>query len=396
MNDRFSRLELDAPTQPVQATVHATPQSQGVFTPFSQFIQQLADERKLKHDSYYRESAVRLKTVDELMGGKGRFEDSDAMYALVDYLGISRSTVKDLIKNGYEDHARTVINSELDKREIAAAKKGKTGEYLLRYMKRADGSEVVRRILTDDYGIINNDDVVRYIAEALPKNSVADAITSHSNSDMNHVSGNLILPDHTIKLPDSDYSFGLAYKNDEIGEGTVQINPFVFRGFCFNGLIYSKQAVGVKVKIVHRGKRGVVDQIKLKSDIKFAVMSALSLSSKLPSQLDNALHVKVTNVAELVTYLSKQNGLTMPMGLAWWKDYQQLPNETVSGVVNALTSSAKAFTGVDRYQMESVAGNILTPSLDASKSNMSDMWSQYIQVAKKQDISMVQNYLMLS
>ena len=52
-------------------------------------------------------------------------------------------------------------------------------------------------------------------------------------------------------------------------------------------------------------------------------------------------------------------------------------SNAASRVYNALTDASKAFVGDKQYQMQSTASVILTPSLTASKLDMTSLWNGY-------------------
>jgi hypothetical protein len=367
--------------------------------PFGEYFDQVKRDAKFKRDVLTPESEVRLDS--DLCLPDGTQVTDNGVDTIRSFTDVKSTTVANLNELGYRPMIATVLNSELDKREIAWAEKGKTKPRDFRIRLRHDnqGHDVARAIVSERYGVIDNDTALQMLVDALPnKSAINDALMSHGFDDGDNMYGNVLLPDYLKSDVDSDYGVGIAFRNSEIRKAVFRIDPFLFRAICLNGCIWGRMNSEIKINQKHLGN---IDLAQLRADVKRAVTVALTHGNSLLVQMGHTREVEVENVDAIIAQLSRANRLTIEQGRAWQKGYTDSLQErmghihdgTAFGVVNGLTRAAQSYTGEDRTYMETIAGLIMTPSLDAPLSEVNSYWQDTAAQAKRLDEETVKLYV---
>lgn len=283
----------------------------------------------------------------------------------------------------------TQVNLELDiNRSIWAAehpkKRLENQEVLLR-LRKENGWEVVRMVASDRYGIIDHQDVLRMLMDAMPSEHVVDALVSHWSNDGDNLHGTILLPDQMKDFPDSQYGVGIAVANSEVGKDILKIMPFLFRSICENGCVWGRRDSSIEINRKHlMNKDKGIDWASLRNETKRVVQVALAHGDKLMTQANYAREAKVAaeDIAPAIAYLSREFGLSIEQARAWYAGFTVEPYDSAYGIWNGLTRGAQEFTGDKRWAMETMAGDILTPSLDASQDSVIQKWNKTVEYAK--------------
>lgn len=363
--------------------------------PFPTFRAAVDSDHLTKRDLVVPESNVRLD--ENLCLPDGTEFTTYGLSTLGKFTDIKSGTIEDLVSHDYRSLAATVINSELDKRELDWDDKGKRPrDFIVRLRKEGD-KEVARFVGSERYGKVDNRDVARILADALPTHALADVLASHIWDNGDDMFGNLLMPDYMKQDVDSEYGVGIAFRNSEVGKHMFRIDPFLFRAICLNGMIYNRQESSNCVHIKHSG---TIDMFDLADQAKRAVTNALSLGNDLLTQMGYTRDIAVSNVEKTIVSLGedRKNRLTRPQIKAWLDGYKQEINEkadekTAFAVVQGLTRGAQQFSGESRVEMETAAGNILTPSIVASKEVVAKTWQDYVAAASRVTEEQVKQYL---
>lgn len=287
--------------------------------------------------------------------------------------GLPKSRVKTL-QTEIEDLARRIEDS-----------KG----FLVRTRHDDDGNNVVRYIASDRYGVIDNTDVMKIIADALP-GGWGDSLASHAWNDGDSMLGNVLLPDYIKNRPDSEYGVGFAFKNSEIGRFRFEINPFLFRAICLNGCIWGRSNSIITVDKKHLGN---IDIMAIAAEVKNAIAVALAEGEQVLELFDKSKEITVVNQTELVAALSKEYKLTIPQGRAWLNGIAAEPGDTVFHMVQGLTRAAQDFVGDSRRNMEEVAGLIVAPSLTAEIDDIAKLWDKFGLMGERLTEDQVKTYV---
>jgi hypothetical protein len=345
-------------------------------TPFSDFIETVKSQSTNKVDVVKPESEIRLKDVDTLVDGTPLTDSG--MNSLRVFADMPSSIISFLKEREYNDDLVKYMNTELDRRETLWNNKGKEKRtFNVRIRHDGEGNNVVRAIVSERYGVIDNSEAMEMVANALP--SLNDALASHLFNDGDDIYGNILLPDYMKSEPDSDYGVGIAFKNSEIRNSTFKISPFLFRAICLNGMIWGRMNSEISVNQKHMGK---IDLGDLQLQVTQAIKVALTQGNDMLTLLGYAKQVKVTNPVAVIAQLARDEKMTIEQGKLWHKGYLDSLHErhgdvhekSAFGIINGLTRSAQDYTGASREEMETLASKILAPSIDSSLQEISKRW----------------------
>jgi hypothetical protein len=345
-------------------------------TPFSDFIETVKSQSTNKVDVVKPESEIRLKDVDTLVDGTPLTDSG--MNSLRVFADMPSSIISFLKEREYNDDLVKYMNTELDRRETLWNNKGKEKRtFNVRIRHDGEGNNVVRAIVSERYGVIDNSEAMEMVANALP--SLNDALASHLFNDGDDIYGNILLPDYMKSEPDSDYGVGIAFKNSEIRNSTFKISPFLFRAICLNGMIWGRMNSEISVNQKHMGK---IDLGDLQLQVTQAIKVALTQGNDMLTLLGYSKQVKVTNPVAVIAQLARDEKMTIEQGKLWHKGYLDSLHErhgdvhekSAFGIINGLTRSAQDYTGASREEMETLASKILAPSIDSSLQEISKRW----------------------
>lgn len=358
---------------------------------FTSFQAQIKSDAARKTDEVRPEAEVRLDSSLRLPDGLS-FTQFGLSTLVSKYTGVPMAMVDFLVNNSeshpeYAGQLADYINNSLDERNSdyqnhvyksgsSRAEKGKERTFLLR--KRFEGDqEVVRMVGSERYGVADNDLMLDLLAESLPSKGIDLALASHVYNNGDDINGNILIPDMMKSRPDSDYGVGIAFRNSEVGKYTFQVTPFLFRAICKNGCIWGLRESEMRVNKKHLG---TIDMWDLRNQVKKAVEIALTEGNCLLNNMEMAQQVKVAkgDIGKIIAYLAKQNKLTVEQGRAWFQDFHIEPFENAFGVINSLTRAAQRYNGDTRFELEAVAGEILSPKLQTSVNDMEKRWAQII------------------
>ena len=355
---------------------HVAKQWQAKCTPLADFIETVKFQSTNKVDVVKPESAIRLKDVDTLVDGTPLTDSG--MNSLRVFADMPSSIISFLKEREYNDDLVKYMNAELDRRETQWNNKGKEKRtFNVRIRHDGEGNNVVRAIVSERYGVIDNSEAMEMVANALP--SLNDALASHLFNDGDDIYGNILLPDYMKSEPDSDYGVGIAFKNSEIRNSTFKISPFLFRAICLNGMIWGRMNSEISVDQRHMGK---IDLDSLQVKVTQAIKVALTQGNDMLTLLGYAKQVKVTDPVAVIAQLARDEKMTIEQGKLWHKGYLDSLHErhgdvhekSAFGIINGLTRSAQDYTGASREEMETLASKILAPSIDSSLQEISKRW----------------------
>ena len=355
---------------------HVAKQWQAKCTPLADFIETVKSQSTNKVDVVKPESEIRLKDVDTLVDGTPLTDSG--MNSLRVFADMPSSIISFLKEREYNDDLVKYMNAELDRRETLWNNKGKEKRtFNVRIRHDDEGNDVVRAIVSERYGVIDNHEAMEMVSNALP--SLNDALASHLFNDGDDIFGNILLPDYMKSEPDSDYGVGIAFKNSEIRNSTFKISPFLFRAICLNGMIWGRMNSEINVNQRHMGK---IDLGDLQLQVTQAIKVALTQGNDMLTLLGYAKQVKVTNPVAVIAQLARDEKMTIEQGKLWHKGYLDSLHErhgdvhekSAFGIINGLTRSAQDYNASTREEMETLASKILAPAIDSSLQEISKRW----------------------
>ena len=377
-----------------EAHRHVSKIWQDKCTPLSDFIATVKKQAENKRDIVKPESEVRLKDANTLVDGMPLTDSG--LNSLRMFTDIPSSMISFMKEREYNEELTRIFNDELNHREEKWANDGKEPrDFRIRIRHDDDGNDIIRAIVSEKYGVIDNYEAMEMIADALP--SLKDALASHISNDGDDIFGNVLLPDHMKSEPDSDYGVGIAFRNSEIRNATLKVSPFLFRAICLNGMIWGRSNSEITINQKHMGN---INSAKIRKEIQHAVTVALTQGDSMLTLLGHSKKVKVENPLAVIAQLTRDQKMTTEQGRAWHRGYLDsldegnghLHENTAFGVVNGLTRSAQFFKGATREQMETYSSYILSPSIDADLQSISKRWGRIADNASQLGEKIINQY----
>jgi len=363
-------------------------------TPLADFVETVKKQSAHKEDRVKKESEIRLLDANTLLDGTPLTKSG--LNSLRGFTDIPSSMISFLQERGYENDMVKFVNEELNRRETTWNHSGKEPrDFRVRVRHDDEGNDVIRAIVSERYGVIDNADAMDMIVHSLP--SLKDALASHIHNDGDDIFGNVLLPDYMKSEPDSDYGVGIAFRNSEIRNSTFKISPFLFRAICLNGMIWGRQNSEITVNQRHMGK---IDLNELQEQVTIAVKVALTQGNDLLTLMSLSKQVKVENPLATIALLARDQKMTIEQGKLWHKGYLDSLHEanghvhenTAFGIVNGLTRASQDFKGSMREQMETQASFILAPSIDSDLQAISKRWGMITERAKLEKEKTINQY----
>ena len=363
--------------------------------PFADFVKTVQSQSENKVDNVKPESQIRLKDIDTLIDGTPLTESG--LNSLRLFTDIPSSMISYMKDRDYSDDLVRYLNDDLNRREKEWNGKGKDArEFRVRVRHDDAGNDIIRAIVSERYGVIDNHEALDMIVDALP--SLDDALASHLFNDGDDIYGNVLLPDRMKSEPDSDYGVGIAFRNSEIRNSTFKISPFLFRAICLNGMIWGRMNSEIQINQKHLGK---IDTVDLQQQVRHAIAVALTQGNDMLTLLGYSKQVKVDNVLPVIAQICRDEKLTVAQGKLWHKGYLDSLHETTGhfndktafGIVNGLTRSAQDYNASTRENMETIASKILSPAIDSDLQAISRRWgliSERANILKDKEINQYQ------
>lgn len=373
---------------------HVAKQWQDKCTSFSDFVETVKKQSEHKEDRVKKESEIRLSDANTLLDGTPLTKSG--LNSLRMFTDIPSSMISFLQEREYDDELVKFVNQELDRRETTWNHSGKEPrDFRVRVRHDDEGNDVIRAIVSERYGVIDNADAMDMIVNSLP--TLKDALASHIHNDGDDIFGNVLLPDFMKSEPDSDYGVGIAFRNSEIRNSTFKISPFLFRAICLNGMIWGRQNSEITVNQRHMGK---IDLNELQEQVTIAVKVALTQGNDLLTLMSLSKQVKVENPLATIALLARDQKMTIEQGKLWHKGYLDSLHEanghvnenTAFGIVNGLTRASQDFKGNMREQMETQASFILAPAIDSDLQAISKRWGMIGERAKLEKEKTINQY----
>ena len=373
---------------------HVAKQWQDKCTPLADFVETVKKQSEHKEDRVKKESQIRLSDANTLLDGTPLTKSG--LNSLRMFTDIPSSMISFLQEREYDDELVKFVNQELDRRETTWNHSGKEPrDFRVRVRHDDEGNDVIRAIVSERYGVIDNADAMEMIVNSLP--TLKDALASHIHNDGDDIFGNVLLPDFMKSEPDSDYGVGIAFRNSEIRNSTFKISPFLFRAICLNGMIWGRQNSEITVNQRHMGK---IDLNELQEQVTIAVKVALTQGNDLLTLMSLSKQVKVENPLATIALLARDQKMTIEQGKLWHKGYLDSLHEanghvhenTAFGIVNGLTRASQDFKGNMREQMETQASFILAPAIDSDLQAISKRWGMIGERAKLEKEKTINQY----
>lgn len=215
-------------------------------------------------------------------------------------------------------------------------------------------SETLRAVLSASYSRIDNSQLLTHVEPVLK------APFQIGKFDLTDESLHLRIIDPHLRrevLPGDDLTVGVHISNSEVGRRSVTIDALVYRLVCTNGLIRL-----VKGKSLLRQRHLHVQTLRLEAAVHEAMSEALATAAAFLEIVKAATRARVKDVDETLKHLADQWNFSRPfvtqvkISLIGETPDQQ---DTMYGLVNALTHAAQRLPADERYDIEVLGGRLL-------------------------------------
>lgn len=228
-----------------------------------------------------------------------------------------------------------------------------------RWMLRAKG-ETLRAVLSERYSPLDNSELLDAL---MPTLSARYRVDWFALADEGlHL--RIVDPDRAREvLPDDELSVGIHISNSEVGFRSVTVDALIYRLVCKNGLIRL-----VKGRSLMRQRHVHLARPRLLASLEEAVASAWNEAEGFLGQVKRTTLMPVDDVEGTIERLGERWHLPKPVQDDVLLSLRREPapvQETVYGVVNALTNVAQRLSDEARYDMEVLAGHVAEQGVGA-------------------------------
>ncbi len=211
----------------------------------------------------------------------------------------------------------------------------------------------LRAVLSSRYSPLDNDELVRALQPMMDARLRVDWLDL--SDEGLHL--RIVDPQKTRDvLPGDGLSVGIHIGNSEVGGRSLSVDALIYRLVCTNGLIRL-----VKGKSLLRQRHIHIAGPRLIAALEEAVENAWSEASGFLEQMRETTKMPVPDVEGTIERIGERWHLSQSVQEGILSDLRREPlrvQETVYGVVNALTSAAQRLPAEGRYDMEVLAGHL--------------------------------------
>lgn len=335
----------------------------GDSRPLTDLLNMLASERK--HDEIRSYGALKLTDDLALVDGGATFTKR-GFASLCRLTSMPPVMVDWLSRNDYKPELARFINSELVGLEFDDEQNNRPRKRIFtRFREDAKGNQLCRALFSDRYAAVDANVLVSMVADALTAPEREEARVHRLSYDGDELLFNLIWPGCDRQVGGEAYQVGIAIQTSEIGTLRMQVQPWIGRLVCANGLIVCTPT-GQAVSKRHIGK---IDLNQLAADIRTTVGSALAQADRALLQFLAGRKVVLHDAERIIIQLGKEYRLTSEQVKRWLRGHDATLREQSVGevsafsVINGLTRSAQDCEfAAERTQLETLAGLLVAPT----------------------------------
>jgi len=366
----------------------------GASRPLTDLLDQLASERK--HDEIRSYSGLKLDDDCKLVDGGATFTKR-GFNSLCRLTSMPPAMVDWLAQNDYKRDLARFINSELVGLEFSDDQNNRPRKRIFtRFREGKDGNQLCRALFSDRYAAVDANLLVAMVADALTSSEREQARFNRLSYDGDELLCSLIWPGCDRVVGGEAYQVGIAIQTSEIGTLRMQIQPWIGRLVCANGLIVCTPT-GQAVSKRHVGN---IDLHQLAASIRTTVESALAQADRALVQFEAGRKVVLDDAERIIIQLGRDHRLTTEQVKRWLRGHDVTLSEPTVGetsafsVINGLTKSAQeSELAVERTQLESLAGKLVAPRFDALYGEIEAEWRRIETRASMLSDEVISTYL---
>lgn len=262
------------------------------------------------------------------------------------------------------------------------------GKFLVRIK-----NDAVIAVLTDNYGIFDNHNMLDAFVECFDADVVPSLMVSQFWTDGNDIEGTVILPNTWGDLPEQIFGLGIAFKNSNIGKRSMSFRPFVTRKGQA-GMTYDKKEVTNGVLEVKHTSGINVESVKeqISRNVPLLINSAIFLRT----HLLNSQNIIIPNPREVLASLAIRNGISAIVSREWYRNWILIGDDaayrlrdaegdawqaatdpsapTVFHLLDSLMETARTQPPDMQITLQALAGHMLIDNLDKTEEELVTHW----------------------
>lgn len=366
----------------------------GDSRPLTELLDKLSNERKFDQILTYGD----LKVDDDcrLMAGGATFTKR-GFNSLCRLTSMPTQMVDWLARKDYKTELARFINAELIGLAFDDEQNNRPRKRIFtRFREDKSGNQLCRALFSDRYAAVDANVLVAMVADALTASEREQARVNRLSYDGDELLCNLVWPGCERQVGGEAYQVGIAIQTSEVGTLRMQVQPWIGRLVCANGLIVCTPT-GQAVSKRHIGK---IDLNQLATDIRVTVGSALSQADRALVQFEAGRKVNLADSDRIIIQLSRDHRLTTEQTKGWLRGHDATLCEPSVGevsafsVINGLTRSAQdSEFATERTQLEALAGRLVAPHFDALYGEIQAEWRRVESRASMLSDDLVATYL---
>lgn len=241
-----------------------------------------------------------------------------------------------------------------------------------RMIRTLDGN--ARAFLSDKYNRIENEEIANMVLPSLLEQQSVKIVSCAITETRMYIKAVFTNIQAEVKVGDVVQS-GVSISNSEVGAGAVNIEPFVERLVCTNGMVirdakFSARHIGARAE-KSEGVYQLLSDETLQADDRAILLKVRDVVRASFDQVRFQKHVEQMRAAmgdriegdpvEAVKVLAKKSGLNEFEGTQILRHLIEGAELNRWGMLNAVTRTAQDVTSYDRsHELETLGGNILT------------------------------------
>lgn len=236
----------------------------------------------------------------------------------------------------------------------------------------------VRAVLSDRYKKYENEMILKVLLPLIEKTPGLSVVSASLSPERMYIKMVSEKEKAEVKVGDT-VAFGAIITNSEIGMGSIVIRPFCMRLVCTNGMTLPQYLS--ETRRIHLGKKfntieeyeGMPDNLDgIGCSIGESIGLALDplLYMQVIDKMKAATEIKIADFDESLTRIAKHYGLDDSEKGLVKLHYTMAKDESLYGLVNAVTRSAQDVTNYLRAtELEKMGADILYDSIISFKRN---------------------------
>jgi hypothetical protein len=343
-----------------------------------ELLEELSNEKKTDQIRFY--SGLKVDEYCKLVEGGATFTKR-GFASLCRLTSMPPVMVDWLARNDYKPELSRFINSELAGLAFDDDQAGRPQKRVFtRFREDEEGNQFCRAMFSDRYAPVDANVLVAMVADALTHEELEQACVHRLSYDGDELLCNLVWPGCDREVGGDAYQVGVAIQTSEIGTLRMQIQPWIGRLRCANGLVVNS-AIGSGVSKRHIGK---IDMNELAASIRQSVGSALAQADRALMQLEAGRTIELKDAERIIVQLGRENRFSNEQVRRWLFGHDLTLQEdsvhavSAFSVINGLTAAARnsEVDATERSYLECLAGRLVAPRFDAVLGEIKEDWQK--------------------